>query len=77
MTAPTNLDRDVIPLPNGWRVHRDDGTSRTVLPRLSGEGWAVFDGASTSTDRTPRLGYPGSWRQDPAQAIEWARTVTS
>lgn len=57
----------------GCRVHRPDGTSLTVLPRLSGEGWAVFDGMSTETDRTLPLGYPGSWRQHREAAIDWAR----
>lgn len=78
MTAPIiNLAADIIPIRGGWRVRRDDGTSRTVLPRLSGEGWAVFTGTSTDALREPALGFSGSWRQDPGEAIEWARTATS
>ena len=73
MTAPTNLGPDVVPIPNGWRVHRDDGTQRVVLPR-HGSGWAVFDGDSTSDVRNPPLGYSGSWCSDEAAAIDWART---
>jgi hypothetical protein len=69
----TNLGPDVFPMTGGWRVRRDDGTSRVVLPRLSGEGWAVFDGTSSMHLRTPRLGYPDSWRQEEGDAIEWAR----
>lgn len=72
-----DLSSDVVPIRAGYRVRRDDGTSRTVLPRLSGEGWAVFAGDSTDAVRTPALGYPNSWRQDPRDAIEWARTATS
>lgn len=77
MSAPTNVDRDVSKILDGrkvigYRVHRPDGTSRTVLPRQSGAGWAVFSGASTVKVRTPSLGYAGSWRQDLDEAIEWA-----
>lgn len=74
MTAPTNLDRDVIPIRSGRRVHRDDGTARTVLRRPSDHGWAVFDGTSSDRDRTPALGYSGSWHRNLDDAIEWART---
>ena len=69
----TNLGPDTVPVRDGWRVHRADGTARTVLPRLSGEGWAVFSGTSTTGSREPLLGYAGSWRQDLEQAIDWAR----
>jgi hypothetical protein len=78
VTAPiVALAADTVPVPGGWRVHRPDGTSRTVLKRPSGDGWAVFNGTSTDTSREPALGYPGSWRQKPEAAIEWARTATS
>jgi hypothetical protein len=75
VTAPTNLDCGVIPVRNGWRVRRVDGTARTILQRQSGEGWAVFDGTSSDAHREPPLGYPGSWRQDADDAIEWARSA--
>lgn len=77
MTAPAiDMAADTFPIRGGWRVRRGDGTSRTVLQRPSGEGWAVFSGDSTDARRTPALGFSGSWRQDPADAIEWARAVT-
>lgn len=77
MTAPIiTLAADTVPIRGGWRVRRPDGTSRTVLQRPSGEGWAVFTGSSSDTSREPALGYPGSWRQDPDRAIEWARTAS-
>jgi hypothetical protein len=71
--AVTNAGPDTLPVPGGWRVVREDGTSRTVFRRPSGEGWAVFDGQSTDQQRTPYLGFAGSWRQQPEQAIDWAR----
>jgi hypothetical protein len=70
----TNLGDDTTPIRGGWRVRRDDGTTRTVLPRLD-TGWAVFDGQSTVDARTPALGFAGSRRQQPEAAIEWARTA--
>lgn len=72
--SPIRLDPDVVPLGEGWRVQRDDGTTRMVLPRPSGDGWAVFNGTSTDTARTPALGYSGSWRRELHDAVEWART---
>jgi hypothetical protein len=66
------MDPDVIPRDKGWQVCRDDGTARMVLPRPSEHGWAVFSGVSTDLNRTPRLGYPGSWGALD-HAIEWAR----
>lgn len=76
MSAPS-IDLDTIPVRGGWRVRRPDGTSRTVLQRLSGEGFAVFSATSSDTCREPALGFPGSWRQDPDDAVEWARTEAS
>lgn len=69
----TNLGPDVQEIPGGWRVHRADGTSRTVFKRPDGR-YAVFAGTSTDRDRHPRLGYTDSWRTFPEQAIDWART---
>lgn len=74
--TPIRLDPDVIPEGEGWRVQRDDGTARMVLPRLSGAGWAVFSGTSTDASRTPALGYSGSWTRDLDAAVEWARTAS-
>lgn len=75
MTTPIiDLAADTVPVRGGWRVCRPDGASRTVLQRLSGEGWAVFTGTSTDESREPALGFPGSWRQQPEAAVEWART---
>lgn len=77
MTAPTiDLAPDVDNIRHGWRVTRPDGTRRTVLKRPNDEvgGWAVFSGDSTDNDRTPRLGYAGSWHQSAEAAIDWART---
>lgn len=74
MTARITLGPDVTPVGKGWLVRRDDGTTRMVLCRPSGDGWAVFDGDSTDESRNPPLGYAGSWRQDLDDAVEWART---
>jgi len=60
MSAP--VMSDVYELRPGYRVRRPDGTSRTVLPRQGGDGWAVFDGSSTDRLRQPQ---------------HWARTVAS
>ncbi|MGK5682439.1 hypothetical protein [Actinoplanes sp. URMC 104] len=77
MTATTNLGPDTEPMGRGWRVHRADGTSRIVLPRLSGEGWAVYAAGSTHERRLPdHLGLAGSWRRQPEQCIAWAREAT-
>lgn len=77
MTAPLlDAGPDTVPVRDGWRVRRPDGTSRVVLQRQGGEGWAVFSGDSTTVARSPRLGFAGSWRQDPRQAIDWARDAS-
>ncbi len=77
MSTPIiDLDSDVFPVKNGWRVQRPDGTALTVLKRPSEDGWAVFTGTSTDTAREPILGFAGSWRRHPEAAIEWARTET-
>jgi hypothetical protein len=73
--TPIRQDEKVVPLGKGFRVRRDDGTSRVVLPRYD-TGWAVFDASSTDQVRNPPLGYSGSWRQDLDEAIEWARTAS-
>jgi hypothetical protein len=73
--TPIRQDEKVVPLGKGFRVRRDDGTSRVVLPRYD-TGWAVFDASSTDQVRNPPLGYAGSWRQDLDEAIEWARTAS-
>jgi hypothetical protein len=72
--TPIRLDQPITKVGNGWRVRRDDGTERMVLPRHD-TGYAVFDGTSTADLRNPPLGYADSWRQDPDKAIEWARTT--
>lgn len=78
MTAPTiNMGADTCQIRGGWRIRRPDGTSRTVLLRPSGDGYAVFTGTSTYISRWPALGYPGSWFQAEGAAIEWARTAVT
>lgn len=75
--TPIRQDEMVVPVGKGYRVRRDDGTERMVLPRVSTEGWAVFAALSTDQTRMPdHLGFPGSWRQDLNEAIEWARTAS-
>lgn len=75
MKAPIiDLDLDTRPVTGGWIVALPGGKTRCVFRRKSGEGWAVFTGDSTDREREPALGYSGSWRQDPADAIAWART---